>query len=52
MDKDHVLKTPDDCDCSKYDICLVCDGGLSVCKICGKAEIELQEPCETKTEEK
>lgn len=26
--------------------CLICDGGLSICSVCGKAEIELSvQPC-------
>jgi hypothetical protein len=25
--------------------CPICDGGLAICSICKKAEIELNEPC-------
>ena len=29
--------------------CLICDGGLSICSVCGKAEVELGQPCNVKT---
>jgi hypothetical protein len=50
MNKNHVLITPGTCDCrTKGDdaplSCPVCDSGLSVCALCGKAEVELDGPC-------
>lgn len=46
-DKSHVLKTPLNCGCTKGtdEKCPVCEWGASVCSICGKAEVELDEPC-------
>lgn len=44
---DHVILTPKDCGCIKdtdYS-CPICDGGLAVCAVCGKAEVELDQPC-------
>ena len=26
--------------------CLICDGGLAICSVCGKGEVELDKPCE------
>ena len=45
----HVLLTPETCPCDKQsDIsCNVCDGGLAVCSLCGKAEAELDRPCQS-----
>ena len=41
----HILTTPQTCDCDKQsDIpCPVCDWGLGICKVCGAAEVELDE---------
>jgi hypothetical protein len=25
--------------------CVICDGGLAVCSVCGKGEVELDQPC-------
>ena len=42
----HSLMTPADCDCGGYTgRCNICDGGLGLCKRCGKGEVELSEPC-------
>lgn len=44
---EHIILTPKDCGCIKdpdYN-CPICDGGLAVCTVCGKAEIELDQPC-------
>lgn len=43
----HVLITPETCPCDKQSdqSCNVCDGGLAICSVCGKAEIELEGPC-------
>lgn len=30
---------------ARHEICPMCDGGLAICAVCGKAEIELNEPC-------
>lgn len=44
----HALYTPTNC---PYDhkildgCCPVCDGGLSICKICGAAEVTLDQAC-------
>jgi len=41
---EHILETPADCDCGgQTGNCPVCVGGLGVCKVCGKAEAELDE---------
>lgn len=46
-DKQHVLKTSANCGCTKGtdEKCPVCEWGASVCSVCGKAEVELDEPC-------
>jgi len=46
--KGHTLITSESCECDKKSPfpCYVCDGGLAICEICGKAEIELREPCD------
>lgn len=43
----HVLITKETCPCDKRSgqPCNVCDGGLAICSQCGKAEMELDEPC-------
>lgn len=43
----HVIITPETCHCNKMsdESCNVCDGGLAICAICGKAEIELDGLC-------
>src|ERR1043165_8395065 len=47
---DHVLIKPTDPHShSEESLCAICDGGLAVCKICGKAEAELDEPCERRS---
>lgn len=43
---DHVLIKPTDPHSHNEDsLCAICDGGLAICKLCGKAEAELDEPC-------
>ena len=44
---DHKLITPSTCLCNKQSElqCPICDGGLAVCLRCGRAEVELDEPC-------
>lgn len=39
----HIYEKHDDC--GPDDICLICDGGLCVCIICGGAEVELTIDC-------
>lgn len=44
----HVIRTTKTCTCNKDEDgrrCPTCDWGLSVCVLCGKAEIELSLPC-------
>lgn len=44
----HQYKTPQDCDCVGTlceGRCNVCDGGLSICKVCGLAEGSLTSEC-------
>lgn len=52
----HVLLTSSTCPCrhrpdeeardtGRPTRCLVCDGGLAICALCGAAEIELDKPC-------
>ena len=54
--RSHVLLTSATCPCrhrpdeeardpDRPTRCLVCDGGLAICALCGAAEIELDEPC-------
>ena len=46
MNRKHILLEPSECNFGKEtDRCPVCDWGLAVCKLCGKAEIELDEDC-------
>lgn len=40
---DHILKTPADCDCNGEGHCVICDGGLAHCKVCGLGEVQLDE---------
>lgn len=46
---EHVLITRQTCGCYRNEeqggSCNVCDGGLAICSICGKAEVELDLPC-------
>lgn len=44
---EHVLLTIETCPCDKRSdmSCNVCDGGLVVCAVCGKAEMDLDGPC-------
>lgn len=45
--RQHELIKPSDPHMHDEDSsCAICDGGLAICKRCGKAEIELDEPCE------
>ncbi len=51
----HLLYTPTTCpyrDDRDHENrpCAICDAGLSICSLCGKAEIELREPCTGKKE--
>lgn len=43
----HVLYNAKTCPCDCYSdaSCNICDGGLAVCAACGKAEVELSQPC-------
>ena len=43
----HVLITPATCDCDKLSDypCPVCDGGLAICSVCNKGEVDLDGPC-------
>jgi hypothetical protein len=43
MDMGHVAITHHGC---TIENCNICDGGLFVCKYCGRAEAELDEPCQ------
>lgn len=44
---DHVLLTTETCPCDPESDqkCPVCDYGLSICSLCGKAEAGLDGPC-------
>lgn len=44
---EHVLFTKETCRCNKWSDypCDICDGGLAICSLCGKAEAELAAPC-------
>lgn len=44
---EHILFTKETCLCNKWSDypCDVCDGGLAICSLCGKAEAELSTPC-------
>lgn len=44
IDPQHIIKA---CTCNKGN-CPICDWGLAVCAVCGKAEAELIETCEKK----
>ena len=52
MTSEHDIIKPSDDDhtCPAFDgaVCPICEGGLSVCRRCGKAEVELDEPCTPK----
>ncbi len=51
MNTQHIITKPSECDCSKEtERCPVCDWGLAVCRICGKAESELDGKCITPNE--
>jgi len=42
----HAYKTPEECDCDKFDTnCPICDGGLVFCKVCGGFEGGLTTDC-------
>lgn len=44
----HILRTPKTCTCrgtGQEGHCPTCDWGLSVCSVCGAAEVELDVPC-------
>lgn len=44
----HVFKAPEDCNCHQYEngqSCPVCDGGLSICKVCSLFEGSLTTDC-------
>lgn len=46
MFQDHQLLQPANCNCDKESgRCPVCDWGLTVCRVCNKAESELDEAC-------
>jgi hypothetical protein len=43
----HDIIKPSDPHTHSEDVrCAICDGGLAICKRCGRAEAELDEPCE------
>jgi hypothetical protein len=43
----HDIIKPSDSHTHSEDVrCAICDGGLAICKRCGRAEAELDEPCE------
>lgn len=51
---DHIYITPKTCEPCKedresaeesYRRCMICDGGLSQCSVCGQAENELESTC-------
>ena len=46
MLSDHVLK---ECHCNETK-CNICCGGLAVCSVCGKGEVDLEGPCFTPKE--
>lgn len=41
----HNYFTPKECDCDKEGGCNICDGALTVCKVCGGAEGSLASEC-------
>lgn len=41
---DHDCKTPAECSCGSAG-CMICDGGLSLCKVCGALEGSLTKEC-------
>ncbi|KLU61725.1 hypothetical protein CEB3_c19030 [Peptococcaceae bacterium CEB3] len=41
----HQYFTPPDHGCDKEQYCLICDGGLAVCKVCHLAEGTLTTDC-------
>lgn len=47
---DHVYITSETCECSpdREGHCMVCDGGLSLCKVCGALEGALPTQCPKK----
>ena len=48
---EHVIIQPSDPHAHSEDhLCAICDGGLAICKLCGAAESELEEPCNPKTQ--
>ncbi|CVK18498.1 hypothetical protein [Sporomusa sphaeroides] len=42
---DHQYREPKDCNCNGEPGCMVCDGGLSICKVCGLMEGSLTTDC-------
>lgn len=42
--RQHKLKTSADCGCDNP-FCFICEGGLSVCKVCGGAGGDLPSEC-------
>jgi hypothetical protein len=42
---EHVLITTKTCSCDGDKHCPICDGGLSVCSVCGEYEAGLDKPC-------
>jgi hypothetical protein len=41
----HQFMTPEECTCSDDYYCIVCDGGLAFCKVCGLVEGSLTTDC-------
>lgn len=41
----HDFMTPAECTCDGETGCMICDGGLSVCKVCGGGEGSLTTDC-------
>lgn len=41
----HVFVTPEECACDKDGDCMICDGGLGLCRVCGGAEGSLTTEC-------
>ena len=41
----HILLTPETCPCEvgRTVVCVVCDGGLDVCAVCGMMEAEIED---------
>lgn len=41
----HVFVTSKDCTCDGSASCMICDGGLAICKVCGGMEGSLTTDC-------